>query len=49
MMDGYVDLPEKPGLGVEIDEKGLAAARQEGPWRLRTMRRHPEDNSFSDF
>ena len=49
MVDGYVDLPEKPGLGVEIDEKGLAAARHEGPWRLRTMRRHPEDNSFSDF
>ena len=49
MTDGYVELPEKPGLGVEIDEKGLEEATHKGPWRLRTMRRHPEDDSFSDF
>ena len=49
LKDGYVDLPQGPGLGVEISEKGLAANRATPPWRLRTMRRHPGDGSYSDF
>ena len=47
--DGYLLLPEGPGLGVEISPERLAAQTHTGEWRLRTMRRHPEDGSFSDF
>ena len=49
MSDGYVELPNGPGLGVEIDPEGLAAATHRGEWRQRVMRRHPEDGSLSDF
>ena len=38
-----------PGLGVEIDPDELEKMRQQGTWRQRTMRRHPEDGNFSDF
>jgi galactonate dehydratase len=47
--DGFLELPQGPGLGVEIDAEGLAAHRHSGPWRQRTMRRLPEDGSFADF
>jgi galactonate dehydratase len=47
--EGFVELPRGPGLGVELSEEGLEAHGHRGPWRLRTMRRHPEDGSFSDF
>lgn len=47
--EGHVALPEGPGLGVEIDPDGLQRHRASGPWRLRTMRRHPADGSFADF
>ena len=49
MEDGFVELPRGPGLGVEIDPDGLEAATHRGPWRQRTMRRHPEDGAFADF
>ena len=49
MQDGFVELPRGPGLGVEIDPDGLEAATHRGPWRQRTMRRHPEDGAFADF
>jgi galactonate dehydratase len=48
-VNGFIELPQKPGLGVSINEEGLARARHQGTWRLRTMRRHPEDGNFSDF
>lgn len=47
--DGFVAIPDGPGLGIEIDPEGLEKHRQSGDWRLRTMRRHPEDNSVNDF
>ena len=47
--EGHVELPQGPGLGVEIDREGLEANRHRGPWRQRTMRRHPADGSFADF
>jgi len=28
---------------------GILEIKKTGEWRLRTMRRHPEDDSFSDF
>jgi galactonate dehydratase len=49
MVDGFIQLPQGPGLGVEIDPEGLEKMRQQGTWRQRTMRRHPEDGNFSDF
>ena len=49
MVAGFVELPQGPGLGVEIDDEGLENARHQGEWRLRTMRRHDEDGNFSDF
>jgi galactonate dehydratase len=49
MVAGFVELPQGPGLGVEIDDEGLENARHQGEWCLRTMRRHDEDGNFSDF
>ena len=46
--DGFVALPEGPGLGIEIDPEGLEAHRLTD-WSLRQMRRSPEDGSVSDF
>lgn len=46
--DGFVSIPQGPGLGVEIDPEGLEAQRLQ-EWRLRNMRRHPEDNSVNDI
>lgn len=48
LRDGFVDLPQGPGLGVEIDPERLEAQRLQ-QWQLRSMRRHPEDNSISDI
>jgi galactonate dehydratase len=49
MKDGFVELPQGPGLGVAIDPEGLEALTHRGEWRQRSMRRHPEDGSFSDI
>ena len=46
--DGFVALPEGPGLGIEIDPSGLEAHRL-ADWRLRAMRRSAEDGSVSDI
>ena len=46
--DGFVALPEGPGLGIEIDPEGLEAHRITD-WPLRAMRRSAEDGSVSDF
>ncbi len=46
--DGYIELPQGAGLGFEISEEGLEGNRLTD-WRLRNMRRHPEDNSVSDI
>jgi galactonate dehydratase len=47
-VDGFIELPQGPGLGIDISEEGLEANRATS-WRLRAMRRHPEDNSVSDI
>jgi len=47
-VDGFVELPHEPGLGFEISEEGLEANRA-ASIGMRTMSRHPEDNSVSDF
>ena len=48
LTDGFVSLPQGPGLGIEIDPDGLEANRLT-EWNLRPARRHPEDNSVSDI
>ena len=46
--DGFVPLPQGPGLGIEIDPAGLEAHRLTD-WPLRAMRRSAEDGSVSDI
>ena len=47
-VDGFVELPQGPGLGFEIDPEGLERERLR-EWRQRSQRRHPEDNSVNDI
>ena len=46
--DGYLELPQGPGLGIEIDNDGLADSSTD-KWHLRKMRRHPDDGSLTDI
>ncbi|MCB0091037.1 MAG: hypothetical protein KDE54_24260, partial [Caldilineaceae bacterium] len=46
--DGYIELPTAPGLGVDMDDDALEAARDE-TFRLRGMFWHEDDGSFADF
>ncbi len=46
--NGFVELPRGPGLGFEISEEGLADNTATS-WRLRNMRRDPDDGSYSDI
>jgi len=46
--NGFVELPTGPGLGIEIDEDALEAARDE-TYRQRGMWRLEEDGSFADY
>lgn len=45
--DGYIDVPTKPGLGVELDEKALADKIYDGKWT--TPRQYYEDGSNADW
>ena len=45
--DGYIDVPTKPGLGVELDEKALADKIYDGKWT--TPRQYHEDGSVADW
>jgi galactonate dehydratase len=45
--NGYIDLPTKPGLGVELDEKALADKLYDGKWT--TPRQYFEDGSIADW
>lgn len=44
--DGFIDLPTKPGLGIELDEAALAAQLGE-PWRHPGLY-HPDDGAAID-
>jgi galactonate dehydratase len=46
--DGFIELPTAPGLGIELDDDGLEAMRDE-TFRLRGMFWHEDDGSFADF
>lgn len=45
--DGYIDIPTKPGLGVELDEEALKDKLYDGRWS--TPRQYYEDGSIADW
>ena len=45
--DGYIDVPTKPGLGVELDEEALKEKIYDGKWT--TPRQYYEDGSIADW
>ena len=47
LCDGYVDLPTKPGLGIELDEEAVAAKLCDGSWE--TPRLWHEDGAVADW
>ena len=46
--DGYIELPTAPGLGVDMEDGAMAAARDDG-YRRRGMFFHADDGSFADY
>ena len=46
--DGYIDLPTKPGLGIELDEEALQEKLYDGSWDTPRWY-HKDDNSFSEW
>ena len=47
LRDGYLPVPQGPGLGIELDEKKVAAGRFEGNWD--TPKLALEDGSFAEW
>lgn len=47
MKNGYIDVPTKPGLGVELDEDALKEKLYDGKWM--TPRQYFEDGSNADW
>jgi len=45
--DGYVDVPSKPGLGIELEEDKLQALLYDGNWTTPELRH--EDGSIADW
>jgi len=45
--DGYIDVPVKPGLGIELDEEALKDKIYDGNWT--TPRQYYEDGSNADW
>jgi galactonate dehydratase len=45
--DGHVDVPTKPGLGIEVDEEAVQAQLYDGGWE--TPRLWHEDGSVADW
>jgi galactonate dehydratase len=45
--DGYIAIPEKPGLGIELDEEALEEKRYDGSWE--TPRLWHKDGTVADW
>jgi len=45
--DGFVDVPDGPGLGIGIDEAALAARKGDGSWQTPQLRL--ADGSFAEW
>lgn len=46
--DGYIELPQQPGLGVDMEDAAIEAVRNES-YRSRGMFYHEDDGSFADY
>ena len=46
--DGYIDLPAKPGLGIELDEEALQDKIYDGSWQSPVWF-HEDDGSFGEW
>ena len=46
-MDGYIAVPQGPGLGIELDEDALADKYYDGSWE--TPRLWHADGSVADW
>jgi galactonate dehydratase len=47
VVDGYIDLPKKPGLGIELDEDALSEKVFDGTWDTPHLRH--KDGSVADW
>lgn len=45
--DGYIDVPQKPGLGIELDDEALKDKIYDGKWT--TPRQYFDDGSVADW
>ena len=45
--DGYIDVPTKPGLGIELDEEAIKEKLYDGAWS--TPRLYHDDGSVADW
>jgi galactonate dehydratase len=47
-VDGYLPLPDRPGLGVELDEEAFAEQVYDGDWKVPHWQ-HPADNALAPW
>lgn len=47
IVDGYIQLPDKPGLGIELDDEAIAGKVYDGSWE--TPRLWHKDGSVADW
>jgi galactonate dehydratase len=48
LKDGYMELPQGPGLGVDMEDAAIEAIRDES-YRSRGIFYHKDDGSFADY
>lgn len=48
MKDGYIELPTKPGLGIELDDEAVNQKRMDKGWKLSPWF-HEDDGSVADW
>lgn len=48
LRDGYIDLPAKPGLGIELDDEAVSAKAFDGAWS-NPVWFDPDDGSVADW
>jgi len=46
--NGYIDLPQRPGLGIELNDDALEERKNDGDWDTPRIY-HPDDNSVADW
>ncbi len=47
IVDGYIEVPDKPGLGIELDENAIIDKLDDGSWE--TPRLWHKDGSVADW